>query len=210
MKFKKIPGVLLLALAFSACQKEAMTDTQSLENQDTGARLSGVVADDPKEVAKIPVTLSYEFAKNGIHSSTVSSVAGRGKPPTTTADLTAPVVTITSPASGSNVTGTVNITASASDNVGVKSVSFTVNNGTAVSDAIAPYATSYNFVNDGSYTITARATDAAGNIKFILPAEASVLTIDSVVKFRDVVTTVTGLDPADPEGPVGPGVPCTP
>ncbi len=149
-----------MALAFSACQKEAMTDTQSLENQDTGARLSGVVADNPKDVAKIPVTISSEFAKNGIHSSNVAVFAGRRPSP---ADLVAPTVTITSPASSSSVNGTVNITATATDNVGVKSVSFTVNNGTAISDAIAPYASSYNFVNDGSYTITARAVDAAGN-----------------------------------------------
>jgi hypothetical protein len=81
------------------------------------------------------------------------------------ADITAPTVSITSPVSGSSVSGTVSVSVTASDNVGVKSVALSVD-GTVVSTLTSsPYNFSWNTTNiaDGNHALSAKATDAAGN-----------------------------------------------
>ena len=87
-------------------------------------------------------------------------------PPPPTGDTTAPSVTITSPASGSALTGrNTTITAAASDNVGVASVQFYIDDQLVATDTSAPYSTSWNLrkVGRGAHTIRVRALDAAGN-----------------------------------------------
>ncbi|WP_224981916.1 Ig-like domain-containing protein [Geomonas agri] len=81
-------------------------------------------------------------------------------------DVTAPTVAVTSPSSGSTVSGTVSVTASASDNVSVSKVEF-YRNGVLVSTSTAsPYAYSWDTtkVANGSYTLTAKAYDGSGNV----------------------------------------------
>ena len=77
-----------------------------------------------------------------------------------------PVVSITAPAAGV-VSATVNIQATASDNVGVSSVTFLLD-GVALgpADTTAPYTFSWNTttVADGPHTITAEARDASNNV----------------------------------------------
>ncbi len=84
----------------------------------------------------------------------------------TVADTTAPTVAITSPAANATIGGTVTFTASASDNVRVSKVEFYVNGSLKGSDTTTPYSFSWNSksVANGSYSITARAYDAAGNV----------------------------------------------
>jgi len=85
---------------------------------------------------------------------------------TWTVDTVVPTgVTITAPANGAIVTGQVTITASASDNVGVVSVSFYVDGQLLATDTSAPFSTTWNTkkVTPTTHTIYARATDAAGN-----------------------------------------------
>ena len=87
-------------------------------------------------------------------------------PPVSNADTVAPTVALSSPAAGALVGGTVTMTASASDNVGVTSVTFLVD-GTAIgSDTAPPYSISWNTAAfaAGSHTLQAQARDAAGNI----------------------------------------------
>ena len=82
-----------------------------------------------------------------------------------TTDTTAPTVSITSPAVGATVSGTVNVSATASDNVGVTKVEFKVGNVTKATDTSAPY--SYNWYasseTNGVKTLNVVAVDAAGN-----------------------------------------------
>ena len=85
---------------------------------------------------------------------------------TQSSDTTAPTATVTAPANGSTVSGTVTISANASDHVGVASVTFRVDgNVVGSADTTAPYSVSWNTsgVASGSHTITAEAADAAGN-----------------------------------------------
>jgi hypothetical protein len=86
----------------------------------------------------------------------------------TTPDGTAPSVSVTAPAAGATVSGTISVTAGATDNVGVAGVQFKLNGANlGTEDAAAPYSISWNTtgVPDGSHTLTAVARDAAGNVK---------------------------------------------
>ena len=82
-----------------------------------------------------------------------------------TVDETPPKVSITSPIDGSSVTGTVSISANATDNNSVAGVQFFVD-GTAVGSEVTvqPYLFSWNsaVVANGSHSIAAKAIDAAG------------------------------------------------
>jgi hypothetical protein len=87
---------------------------------------------------------------------------------TAPSDTTAPTISITAPTSGSTVSGTVAVTASASDNVGVTGVQFKVDGANlGAEDTSAPYSISWNTatMGNGSHTLTAVARDAAGNQK---------------------------------------------
>jgi hypothetical protein len=77
---------------------------------------------------------------------------------------TPPTVSITNPANGATVSGTIDITANASDDHGVNQVEFFVDGASIGSDASAPYSVSWNTtsVYDGAHTVLVRATDTIG------------------------------------------------
>jgi hypothetical protein len=84
---------------------------------------------------------------------------------TITIDHTTPSVALTSPSNGAKVSGNVNIAASASDNVAVGRVEFSVAGVVRCSDASAPYSCPWT-VPSGSgktYALQAKAFDTAGN-----------------------------------------------
>ena len=81
-------------------------------------------------------------------------------------DATAPTVSLTAPAANATIAGTVTVSASASDNVGVASVQFLLdgaNLGTA--DSTSPYSVSWNTTTatNGTHRLQGRATDISGN-----------------------------------------------
>ncbi|MCY1080332.1 S8 family serine peptidase [Archangium lansingense] len=81
-------------------------------------------------------------------------------------DTTAPSTSITSPASGSSVSGTTTISANASDDVGVSRVEFFQGTSLLGSDTTSPYSFDWNTtgVANGTYSLTTKAYDAAGNV----------------------------------------------
>lgn len=83
-------------------------------------------------------------------------------------DTTTPTVSLSSPVNGATVSGTITLTANASDNVGVTSVGFYRGGTTLIAtDGSAPtwsYSWNTTTVPNGSYSLTAKAYDAAGNI----------------------------------------------
>jgi hypothetical protein len=83
---------------------------------------------------------------------------------------------VTAPGSGQTVSGTVSLQASASDNVGVTLVEFLINGTVVGSDTTAPYAASWDStkVANGTATVTARASDAAGNKATSAPVSITV------------------------------------
>ncbi len=83
-----------------------------------------------------------------------------------TGDTNPPSVSITGPSNNSTVSGSVGISANASDNIAVIGVQFKVDGVNIGSeDTSAPYSATWNStgVSNGAHTITATARDAAGN-----------------------------------------------
>ena len=81
-------------------------------------------------------------------------------------DTTPPTVSITAPATGATVSGTITINATASDNVGVAGVQFQLDGANlGAEDTLSPYNASWNTTTaaNGAHTLSAIARDAAGN-----------------------------------------------
>ncbi len=80
-------------------------------------------------------------------------------------DGTPPTASITAPANGAMVSGTVTVSANASDDIGVERVEFLLDGALLGSDATAPYGFAWNSATatNGSHVLTARAVDLAGN-----------------------------------------------
>ena len=120
--------------------------------------------------ANSTVTLKFEakvvnniymnaYSKVWVDDITITNGGGGG------GDTTAPSVNITAPANSATVEGTISVTASASDNVGVTKVEFYLNNTKVGEDTSAPYEYSWNTTAsaNGTYAIKAIAYDAASN-----------------------------------------------
>ena len=83
------------------------------------------------------------------------------------ADVTPPVATMTGPAAGAQVSGSVQLSATATDNVAVAGITFRVDGIAAgAEDTTAPYTFTWNTVSaaNGSHALTAVARDTAGNL----------------------------------------------
>jgi hypothetical protein len=111
-------------------------------------------------------TYSTSATQNGsvwvLHA--VAFKAGNaGTPPPT--DTTPPSVSVSSPANHATVAGTIPVNANASDNVGVRDVEFYVDGVSKSVDQSSPYSYSLNTttLSEGAHTLTAKATDTAGN-----------------------------------------------
>ncbi len=91
-------------------------------------------------------------------------------------DAVPPTVALTAPADASTLTGTVTLSADASDNIGVDHVDFLVGGSVVGTDSTAPYSLDWDSSSAGaSATITARAYDAVGNGTTSAPRTITVL-----------------------------------
>src|SRR5207244_1574269 len=106
--------------------------------------------------------VARDAAGNTTTSAAVTVTVNNAPPP----DSTPPTVSITSPATGATVSGTITDTATASDNVGVVGVQYKLDGvNLGAEDTASPYSTNWNTTtaSSGSHTLTAVARDAAGN-----------------------------------------------
>ena len=89
-----------------------------------------------------------------------SSLTGTGK------DVTPPTTQITAPSNGATVSGTINVTATATDNVGVTSIQIYIDGVLKASGSSSPLTYSWNTTtaSAGTHTIYSKAADAAGNV----------------------------------------------
>ncbi|MFW9979178.1 MAG: S8 family serine peptidase [Candidatus Thorarchaeota archaeon] len=142
----------------------------------------------PSEVVEILHTTSTDLGSSGfdiyygyglVNVPAAVAAAGGGD------DITAPTVSITSPASGATVTGTVTISFSASDANGISSRRILID-GTQVSTA-SSYSWDTTAYADGSHTIRCEATDPSGNTGY---ATISV-TVDNTENILENGVTVT-------------------
>jgi Bacterial Ig domain len=141
----------------------AVYDTRSLTNYEGGIYL----------VYSYSGTIDFRIINNnpGQYNPTGSVSAffwGGGNvapPPPPPTDTTPPTVSIQTP-TGGTVSGTVNITSSAQDNVGVAGVQYQLDGSSLGGEQqTAPYVYAWNTASasNGSHVLTAIASDAAGN-----------------------------------------------
>ncbi|WIT13018.1 S8 family serine peptidase [Paucibacter sediminis] len=111
-----------------------------------------------------------------------AAAAVRAAVSATAADTLAPSVSIGSPASGTTVSGQVNVSVNATDNVGVSRVELRVNGNTLATDTSAPYAFTWDSTKlaNGSHTLSAYAVDAAGNASLSADVSVNVSNASSV------------------------------
>jgi len=117
-------------------------------------------------VARDPLGLQYT-------SNAVTVMVSNGPPP----DTSPPTVTLTSPTSGSTVSGPIEVRATASDDVGVAGVQFKLDDADlGGEDTTAPYAVSWDpsTASEGPHTLTAVARDDAGNMTTSEPVTVTV------------------------------------
>ena len=135
-------------------------------------RLDGVNLGTEDTAAPYSAAWNTTMATNGTHTITAVARDAAGNVATSSAvtvtvDNARPSVSITAPASGATLSGTVTVAASASDNVRVAGVQFRLDGANlGAEDTSAPYSVPWNTktASDGSHTLTAVARDGAGNL----------------------------------------------
>lgn len=92
--------------------------------------------------------------------------SGNGDNCAVAGDIEVPVATVTAPAENANVSGTVSVNATATDNIGVTKVEFYVNGVLKTTDTNSPYSYTWNTatVANGSVSLMVKAYDAVGNV----------------------------------------------
>jgi endonuclease G, mitochondrial len=161
--------------------------------------------------ATAPVSLPLPiYLAAGTHTVTCTATTpdGDGGPLTFTAtlqvgpDVTPPTASVTAPAAGATVSGSVSLTASAADHVGVTSVDFAVDGAVVASASGTPFSASWSSSStfNGPHTLTAIAHDAAGNAGASAGVAVSVanypgaaLSVHTTLGLPDAATT----DPAN-------------
>lgn len=155
--------------------------------------------------ATSPSTLT--FTNSGLNSNTTYTFAVRAydaagnisdssnsiKITTKTADTTPPTISISTPANGTTLSNTATITASATDNVGVTGVQFKLDGaslGATLTSSPYNYTWDTTKVASGSHTLTAIASDAAGNTT---TSTAVTVTIDNTTSDTTPPSTPTNL-----------------
>ncbi len=123
---------------------------------------------------------AYDAASNVGTSATVNVTVSN--------DTQAPATSITAPANGATVTGTLNVTASATDNVGVTRVEFWLDGALQSTDTTSPYAWSWNTntVSNGAHSLQSKAYDAANNVGTSTTANVTVSNGVSIASYRIV------------------------
>lgn len=122
---------------------------------------------------------------------------GHGSP--SARDVTAPTCTVTAPTNGATVSGTVTVSATCSDSVGVAGVQFKLNGANlAAEDTSAPYSISWDTTisGAGSYTIEAVGRDASGNLGTSASISATVNPAGTPEVANIFVNTTAGASPS--------------
>jgi len=141
-------------------------------------RLDGAVVGSEDLTSPYSISWNTALATDGAHTLTAVARDAAGNTGNSTPvnitisnvinrDIISPTVSITSPASGAVVSGTVAISANASDNVGVAGVQFQVDGANvAAEDLTSPYSVNWDTsaYGNGLHVISAIARDAAGNV----------------------------------------------
>ncbi len=164
------PGATLRGTVTLSANASSSIGIKSVQFKLNGAALGSPILSPPYST-----TFDTTRVGNGSYSFTAMAIDTAGTVGTSSAvavtinnnDTTAPTVTITAPAAGATLTNFVTISATASGVSGIASVQFKVNGSNVGSPVVSvPYSTSWDTtkVANGNYSLTAAATDTAGNV----------------------------------------------
>ena len=161
-----------------------MTANSSL----TGAEVQDILEQSADDLGATGWDTTYGSGR--VNAARALAMAGGGN----NVDSTPPTVSITSPSHGSTVAGGVNVAVSASDNVGVSSISLAIDGAPFAVDGSSPYSFQWDTsaVANGQHVLTATAIDAAGQTSSF---SVSVI-VGNVVIADNVAPTVTIVEPA--------------
>jgi glucose/arabinose dehydrogenase len=175
------PAVALIAPANNSSGTVGTPITLTATASDSDGSIANVVFLDGATAigsadASAPYSVSWTPSAAGTHTLTARATDSCGSAATSaavtvtinaaTGDTQPPTVAFTAPASlADGLTGSLQITATATDNVGVASVEFQVDGVTVVTDTASPYAASVDTTQyaSGQHVIRVRASDGAGN-----------------------------------------------
>ncbi len=111
------------------------------------------------------IAIAHDAAGNSANSSAVTVTVASAAPSPSVSDTTPPVVMIKNPANGSRVSGVVKVSASATDNVAVASVTLSVDGAIVAMTNASSIAYNWNTrkVTSGTHSISVTAKDTSGN-----------------------------------------------
>src|SRR5213593_295992 len=177
-------------------------------------RLDGAALGSEDTTSPYSVSWNTTTVSNGSHSLTAVGRDAAGNQTTSAAiavtvnntspDTTAPTVSMTAPSSGATVSGTMTVTASASDNVGVVGVQFKLDGANLGAEiTVAPYSISWNTTtsSNGTHNLTTVARDAAGNQAISAPVLVTVS--NSTVQTTSTVSITSPTNSATLSSVVG-------
>jgi hypothetical protein len=135
--------------------------SQSIAPGASSTRSADVTSEVGTQNGAYPFSLTATNSSDATYSATTSANYNVFTP-----DIEDPSVAVTSPTDGSTVSGTTNITATASDNVGVTKVEFYIDSNLKSTDLSSPYVYSWDTTTETneSHTLVAKAYDAANNV----------------------------------------------
>jgi endoglucanase len=180
------PGISLASSATTVTAAGSITLTATATDNVGVSRVEffdGTTLIGTDTTAPFTQTVALTAANNGTHSYTARASDAASNATTSAVvtvtvniagggDVVPPNVSLVSSATNVTAAGSITLTATATDNVGVVRVDFFDGTTQIGTDATAPYTLVINLTsaNNGSHAYTAKATDAAGNSRSSTPA----------------------------------------
>jgi thermitase len=127
----------------------------------SGTKVQDILRQNADDLGAKGWDTSYGWGR--VNAARAVAAAGGQPPP---ADTTPPSAAVTAPTSTAILTGTVSVSVSASDNVGVTKIEWYLDGALKASSATASASFSWNTTTgaNGSHTLAAKAYDSAGNV----------------------------------------------
>ncbi|HEY6118733.1 MAG TPA: S8 family serine peptidase [Pyrinomonadaceae bacterium] len=155
----------------------------------TGAQVRDILKQSADDLGPVGWDSTYGWGRVNANRAVTMAIGGGS-----TTDTTPPSVNFNSPSSGATVSGPVSISVGASDNVGVSTVSLSIDGGSFATDAAAPYNFSWDTsaAANGIHSLSATATDAAGNATTTSITVSVNNAVDSIAPVVIITSPVNG------------------
>lgn len=127
----------------------------------TNSQVVDIIEKNADDLGNTGFDVYFGYGRINVYKSLMAATGVTPQP-----DTTAPTVSVNSPINGATVGGTITVSISATDDVGVSKVELLIGGVVCATDTTSPYDFSWNTTTytDGAYYLEARAYDAAGNI----------------------------------------------